>query len=99
MEEKKKIWFRRKWFGWGWYPASVEGWIVTMAYIILVIIFASTLDDNSTRSEAVFTFFLPLVLLTVTFLKICYYRGEKPRWQWGKKSESDNKTWEESETL
>ena len=28
----KKLWFKAKRFGWGWYPVSPEGWLVTIIY-------------------------------------------------------------------
>jgi len=30
-----KDWFRRKSFGWGWVPISVEGWIVTGILLVI----------------------------------------------------------------
>ena len=35
--KKKKLWFKAKNYGWGWYPASREGWLVTGAYLLIVI--------------------------------------------------------------
>jgi hypothetical protein len=79
----KKLWFKRKWFGWGWRPSSWEGWLVTLAYLILVVLFALTIDDTSPTREVIFTFVLPVALLTIAFLRIAYKTGEKPRFQWG----------------
>jgi hypothetical protein len=31
----------------------------------------------------VFTFFLPLLFLTILLFRILYRKGEKPRWSWG----------------
>ncbi|MCI5108512.1 MAG: hypothetical protein MRY49_01545 [Candidatus Pacebacteria bacterium] len=76
-------WFKRKPFGWGWTPANKKGWLVTLAYILLVIVFALTIDESSSDGELVFTFFLPLVLLTIAFIRIAYRKGEKPKWTWG----------------
>ncbi|MEZ4103999.1 MAG: hypothetical protein R3B60_01800 [Candidatus Paceibacterota bacterium] len=76
-------WFKRKVYGWGWTPATWQGWAVTGVFVILVILFALTIDENSSGKELVFTLFLPVTLLTLTFLRIAYKKGEKPRWQWG----------------
>ena len=83
----KKLWFKRRLYGWGWTPCSWQGWAVTLGYILLVALFASTVDENSSDKEVAFTFFLPLVFLTLTLLRIAYRTGEKPRWQWGKRRE------------
>lgn len=80
-------WFKRKLYGWGWTPATWQGWVITLSYVILVILFSLTIDKASPDREVVFTFILPFVLLTVTFICILYKKGEKPRWQWGQKDE------------
>ena len=93
MEEKKinedsqSFWFKRKIYGWGWYPATWQGWLVTVIYLLLMGSFALTIDESSQFKEVAFTFLLPVILLTVTFIRICYKKGEKPRWQWGKENE------------
>ncbi len=78
-------WFKRKLYGWGWTPVKWQGWAVIFVYLILVLGFALTLNNNSPTREVFFTFIFPIVLLTATLIKICYKTGEKPKWQWGKK--------------
>lgn len=91
----KKFWFKRKWFGWGWYPATWQGWLITVGYVVLVLLFASTIDDNSPTREVVFTFLLPVTLLTIAFIRVGYHYGETPRWQWGKPKDGQNAQQEE----
>lgn len=76
-------WFKRKLYGWGWTPVKWQGWLTIGVYIVLVLAFALTIDESSPAREIVFTFILPITLLTVTLIRICYKFGEKPRWQWG----------------
>jgi len=76
-------WFKRKLYGWGWTPATWQGLLITVVYIGLIILFALTIDESSENREIVFTFLLPFILLTVTFIRIAYKKGEKPSWQWG----------------
>jgi len=76
-------WFKAKLYGWGWTPAKWQGWAILLIYVVLVVLFALTLDENSSPREIVFTFVLPVVLLTFTLIRICYKKGEKPHWQWG----------------
>jgi bacteriorhodopsin len=82
----EKLWFKRKHYGWGWYPVSWQGWVVTFAYVILIVSFAKTIDENSPVREIFFTFLLPVTLLTIIFIRIGYKKGEKPKWQWGNKN-------------
>lgn len=82
-------WFKRKLFGWGWVPVTWQGWLVILTYIILVILFSLTIDENSPTQEVFFTFILPIMLLTITLVRICYKKGEKPKWQWGLPQEKE----------
>lgn len=79
-----QLWFKAKRYGWGWYPVTWQGWLVMLGYIALMFAFASTIDDDSPTREVFFTFLLPGAILTATLLRICYKKGEKPRWRWGK---------------
>jgi hypothetical protein len=81
-----KLWFKRKRYGWGWVPVTWEGWAVTAAYVAGAFLFALTIDEGSPAREVFFTFLLPLTLLTATLIRICYKKGEKPRWSWGEES-------------
>lgn len=83
-DNPKHLWFKRKLYGWGWTPVTWQGWLVTFIYIALLILFAMTIDENSPAREVVFTFILPATLLTLTFLRIAYKKGERPAWQWGR---------------
>ncbi|MEX0932303.1 MAG: hypothetical protein WDZ61_00205 [Parcubacteria group bacterium] len=85
MSNRKALWFKRKSYGWGWYPASWQGWFVTFAYVVLVVLASLTIDSISPMREVVFTFVLPVVLLTLAFIRIAYRKGEAPKWQWGRK--------------
>lgn len=81
----KIIWFRRKTYGWGWTPSTWQGWLIIAVYLLLVVAFSLTIDEHSSPRELIFTFALPITLLTATVIRICYARGETPRWQWGEK--------------
>lgn len=76
-------WFKAKLYGWGWVPVKWQGWVAVLVYIVAIFLLVLTLDENSSGKEMVFTYFLPLLFLTVILLFICYKKGEKPKWQWG----------------
>jgi hypothetical protein len=82
-DNPKGYWFKRKLYGWGWTPATWQGWAVTLFYIILVLLLALTIDKSSPDTQVMPTFVPPIVLLTVVFICIAYKKGETPRWQWG----------------
>lgn len=87
LNTKEKFWFVRKTYGWGWVPATWQGWLVLFVYIILLTLFSFTVDEYSSFREIILTFILPVLFLTITLIRICYKKGEKPRWQWGTRKE------------
>lgn len=81
----EKLWFKAKTYGYGWYPSSLAGWIVTIIYVLLVLFVFITVDINSQSvSDTLFDGFLPFVIITLLFILICIKKGEKARWRWGK---------------
>ena len=82
-DNPEHLWFKAKLYGWGWTPVRWQGWAVIGAYIALVFFFALTVDESSPPNEVAFTAILPITLLTILLIRICYAKGEKPRWQWG----------------
>ncbi len=80
----KKLWFKRKTYGWGWTPCTWEGWLSIFVYVVLITMFALNINENMPAREGIPTFILPVVVLTLALIYLAYKKGEKPRWQWGK---------------
>lgn len=81
----KKLWFKRKYYGWGWRPSSWEGWLVLLVYVLAlrkVFIVRDRLSHSG--SDTIIGITLPVIVLTIILILICYIKGEKPKWQWGK---------------
>ena len=77
----KKYWFPRKTFGWGWgLPSCWQGWVVMLAYIVLLI--GGSLGLKYAPKFAPF-FVLYSVGLSVVLVAVCLWKGEPPRWRWG----------------
>jgi hypothetical protein len=81
--KEKKLWFRAKMFGWGWYPVSWEGWVIIALYAFAVIKGTWSMPSQHSGSDALFTLAVTVVPPTICLLIICYLKGEKPRWRWG----------------
>jgi|SRR3989338_8277602 len=81
-EHTPDIWFKRKLYGWGWTPATWQGWVVTFFYILLVLIILRVMTNDFSTTSAFFSVFLPIVFFTIFFLYVAYKKGEHPRWQW-----------------
>jgi len=91
----QKRWFKAKEYGWGWYPASWQGWVITFLYASLYVIsmllfFAwagAAAEARSGYREVAFgvlEFLAVIVLLTYSLIRICTRFGEPARWRWGK---------------
>ena len=87
MEVPKKLWFKAKDYGWGWQPSSWQGWLVLVLYILFNVKVFWGIEDSRlyTDSVAMVKFILPMILSTVVLIIVCYLKGEKPEWRWGKK--------------
>lgn len=89
-DNPEHYWFKRKLYGFGWTPVTWQGWSITFLYIALVLACVLTLDENSPAREVFFTGILPILLLTIAFIRILYKKGESPRWQWGEERRQIN---------
>ncbi|MCA9344819.1 hypothetical protein KC946_03195 [Candidatus Saccharibacteria bacterium] len=88
-----KYWFKRRRYGFGWFPVSWEAWCLIVIYLLLVIIgslFVGGESGSSLSSEVVI--YLGLVLAgAVGLIFVSYLKGPKPKWRWGSKP-TDNPT-------
>ena len=73
-----KYWFKRKKYGYGATPVTWEGWAVTIGFIVVVGILATTVL-NDPRQYVVNILILTLVLILIVARKT--EGGLK--WQWG----------------
>ncbi len=82
------LWFKRKLYGWGWTPATWEGWSVLLVYVALLVALVATrekdIPGNPDSGSNFLTSALPIIVLTVLLIVICYKKGEKPKWQWNR---------------
>ncbi len=79
--DKKKIWFPAKRYGWGWgMPCAWQGWVVLAAYVLLACGGAVFLKPDKNLG----LWIAYVAILSVIMILICFLKGEKPRWRWGK---------------
>jgi hypothetical protein len=82
----KNKWFKRKAYGWGWTPATVEGWLVMLVYFVSIGMLLFTVNRyNASPKVLTITFFA----LTFALIVITAATGEKPKWQWGNKGRKE----------
>ena len=78
----KKLWFKAKKYGWGWYPSTWEGWAVMLVFVFFMFVGALFIEQHSKETFAYF-YVIYVFILTGILIFICYKKGEKPRWRWG----------------
>lgn len=79
-----KYWFEAKRYGWGWEPATWQGWLITALYIVLAVAVVIS-SELSVESDFPVSLMTSLGALTFLFFCIAWRTGEPPRWQWGRK--------------
>lgn len=80
-------WFKARLYGWGWVPVKWQGWLV-VAIGIAILVAGVYIGDTDDAPGAAFLGFLLMIALIFTF---GYWKGEKPRWQWGPPKDKNNK--------
>lgn len=87
---KQRYWFKRKSYGYGWAPATWEGWV---SFIVFVALVGGNWLLRYEPRVAVLTerdtvqFVAESILLVIIFILLCLRTGESPRWQWGTRKE------------
>ncbi len=77
-------WFKRKLYGWGWTPATWQGWLVLFGFIVLMVLNFLRLDIPShSASDTLINFIPETAVMVLLLIGICWKKGEKPKWQWG----------------
>jgi hypothetical protein len=75
----KKYWFPAKRYGWGWgAPNCWQGWAVFGLWLAFTMLGTRLLPNIG-------AFVIHTILLAGILVFICYWKGEPPRWRWGKK--------------
>lgn len=90
--KKNKYWFKRRRYGLGWTPVTLQGWLVITAYLLSLPIFSFFLLKDipeDTYHPNVLIYLFLVFIITIILITITYLKGPKPKWRWGKKK-TDN---------
>lgn len=86
MSKQTKYWFKAKNYGWGWYPATWQGWSILLFYLFLVITnFRHVNSVTNSVNGSLLSIVPETFILTILLIIICHATGEKPEWRWGGK--------------
>lgn len=88
-ESLKNYWFESKEYGYGWTPASREGWIVLLVFVLFVIVQAldltSKLGSNIEAPGIIAVYIFNLSCALAALLVITRLTGPDPKWSWSNK--------------
>jgi len=68
----KTYWFARKTFGWGWTPASWQGWLVTAGFLVIVFLLGRVFPPATHRID----YFGGIIAASVLLLTVVVLKGE-----------------------
>jgi hypothetical protein len=85
--DKSSYWFKRKRYGWGFVPATWQGWAVVVGYMIVVIALVPAFLDapEAVAAKEAGFFVIFFTAATAGLILISINKGPKPRWRWGRK--------------
>jgi predicted anti-sigma-YlaC factor YlaD len=81
------LWFKRKTYGYGWTPATKEGWWVIVVYTLFVTLSGIYFVRDAATVADIALFCLSLVAASAILIGVCIKKGETPRWQWGERTD------------
>jgi hypothetical protein len=70
----KKLWFKRKRYGFGCYPASWEGWVVIIVWAGFFTSFVVKMDHEWLENNIL------IAISIIILIWICYKKGELGGW-------------------
>jgi hypothetical protein len=74
-------WFPAKTYGWGWgLPITWQGWVVFLAYLLSLPLGYFWFPPQ----QKLLGFMVYTHVATAVLVFICWFKGEPPRWRWGK---------------
>jgi uncharacterized membrane protein YhaH (DUF805 family) len=84
---KNEAWFAAKRYGYGWgLPARWQGWLVLLIYL-----FSLLLAGLQFAHARPLKFEAYVIIFSVLLVAICAWKGEAPRWRWGRSDDDDKK--------
>jgi hypothetical protein len=88
-----RYWFKRKTYGWGWQPATWQGWVSLLVFIALEAgnwFVRYEPREASLTDRDILQFVAESWVLVILLIFLCIRTGETPRWQWGRRTEDDD---------
>ncbi len=72
-------WFKAKRYGYGWYPATWQGWLAMLVWLLL---FVGAYVRWNIETQT-WWFVADVGVSTGALIVVSWYTGEEARWRWG----------------
>ncbi|HVZ10992.1 MAG TPA: hypothetical protein VG941_01010 [Candidatus Paceibacterota bacterium] len=80
----KKVWFKAKRYGYGWYPAAWQGWLILAVFVILTVRNMTQISAGDEADGAIGALVVVQeCILVAVLIFLCWLTGEKVAWRWG----------------
>jgi hypothetical protein len=91
MKNDKKYWMKRRRYGWGWTPATWQGWVFIILQIGIIFSAALMLPAKPAQPslDEIIGFFLVVIFALISLVIVSGGTSPRPRWRWGKKDTDD----------
>jgi hypothetical protein len=82
-------WFKRRRYGYGWTPATWQGWSLLAALIVLVLLPVPFIADDDGAGPEPWGYLFYVFVMVVLFILAAIKKGPTPHWRWGRR-DGDN---------
>jgi len=91
-DNPEHYWFKRKAYGWGWVPATWQGWLTLVLFLGILLWLCAPFVNRAAPTGAEIVWFLAKILAwAAALIGVSYLTGEPPQWQWGLPDGSDKR--------
>lgn len=82
-DNPRGYWFRSRPFGWGWVPATWQGFSMIFIFLGYAIFLVTGLSTPEPTILELKSFFVKFIVAIGALIVIAALTGEKPSWRWG----------------
>jgi hypothetical protein len=91
-DNPEQYWFKRRAYGWGWVPATWQGWLTLLVFLgIFLWLFVPFVNGLEPTGTETFWFLTKMLIWAAALIGVSYLMGEPPKWQWGIPEDSDKR--------
>lgn len=87
--DKQKYWFKRRRYGYGWIPATWQGWTTLLIFLAIIIGNAAVITVHKPSDEPLWQYSIIFITSIFALIVIATVKGPTPKWRWGKRDDDN----------